>query len=925
MRRIALGMVFSLFALLAGCGPNLTDAEHVERARDFLDKDDLNGAVVELKNALGLNGQNAEARWLLGSIHLEAGDAAGAEKELKYALELGVAADTVLPELAEALIAQHKFDELRRLPLIGMTAARSKARVLAMKSMANAFQGNYERAKEQYAQAVSLDPDNPYACLAKGRYYAERKEYGPARKQVEHCLSLDGKFAPAWGLLGDISKLQQNFAEAEKAYTEAIDNSLANTIFRLNRAYVRARLGEFDKAQQDVDALKQLVPQNAELNFVQGLIHFDQKRYEDARTAFEVALKANPDQLEPNYYLALSHLFLGNGKLAEEYARAAYGLAPNSVGTRKLLAFVELSNGSYRRVMELIEPVVSFNAQDSVALKLLAHAYYQSNRKGQALDLLRKVVQLEPKSAAARLRLGEALLGAGYVEEGMKAVGEAMKMDPGLERAHAVLARYYLEQKDLGSALKEAERYVQRLPDSTMSHLLLGLVHLGMGEESAGVDELRKSLELDPGNVFTARTLASLAVKQGDYQGAKTLLAKTLARRPNDLDILMNLAFVEGLNGEKEQMTAHLRQAMDSHPKAIEPRVALARYFLLEGKSRNVPSLFVGLNNRQLNSPDVLEPLALSQLSQERFADAKSTLKALVEQRPESVPGRFMLARAYVGIGEIDKASVQLRKVVELDPENLVARVMLTRTLLAQGKERESEDQVAALERLAPTHPDVLELKALLSGREGRTEEASRLLKKAFEAAPSKRFLLGVIKAEVAAGKVDAAHAAIEKWLAEHPEDTEASVISGVMYSMQNNIDRAIEENRKIVSRHERNVDALNNLAWELRKRDPEKALQYASRVNAIAPEYVPGIDTLAMILLDAGKIENAQAKIEYALHKAPQDPMLHYHAAVIASAAGDDGKAREILRKLLEGNKAFPARKEAEQMLSRLQGGGTE
>lgn len=925
MRKIALGMAFSLVTFLAACGPNLTDVEHVERARNFLDKGDLNGAVVELKNALGLNGQNAEARWLLGSIHLEAGDAAGAEKEFRYALELGVSADTILPELAAALIAQQKFDELQRLPLIEMSAAPSKARVLAMKSMANAFQGNYQRAKEQYTQAVSLDPDNLYVCLAKGRYQAEQKEYDQARKQLEHCLSLDGEFAPAWGLLGDISKLQQDFAEAEKAYTKAIDNAHANTVYRLNRAYVRAKLGALEKAQQDVDVLMRVAPQNAELNFVQGLIDFERKRYKEASAAFEVALKTDPNHLEANFLSAMSHLFLGNGELAEEYARTTFKLAPNSVGARKLLAFVELSKGDHARVIELLEPVVSVYDKDPVAAKMLARAYYRSDRKEQALNLLRKVVKLEPESPAERVRLGEALLGAGHIEEGMKNIQDALKMDAGLEQAHVVLVNYFLQQKDLKSALGEAEKYVEQFPKSGQSHLLLGLVLLGSQQMAAGIDELEKSLELTPGNVLAARALASSAVGEKDYQRAKAILEKALVSNPDNLELLMNLAFVEGLRGEKDQMVARLKQAMESHPRALEPRAALARYYMIGGNVTNIPSLLVGLNNRQLNTPEILEPLAFSYLARRRFADAKVTLRALVEQRPESVPGRFMLARAFVGLGEIDKAAVQLQKVVELNPDNLIARIMLARVLLAQGKERQSEEQIAALEHRAPKHPDVLELKALLSGHKGRAEEASQLLKEAFEAAPSKRYLLDVIKAEVATGKVDEAHAVIDRWLAEHPEDTEASVISGVIYSLQNNIDRAIEENRKIISRDARNVDALNNLAWELRKRDPKKALEYARRVNTIAPEYVPGIDTLAMVLLDAGKIENAQAKIEYALHMAPQDPMLKYHAAVISSAAGDDRKAREILQKLLEENKAFPARKEAEQMLSRLQGGGTE
>ena len=113
MKQIRWVLVAVVFGLLVGCG-NTTDADYLERAKDLFDKGQLKAASIELKNALQENQNNAEARRLLGVVHLRAGDPAGAAKELRRAGELGVATDAVQPLLARALLSQGKYDELEK-------------------------------------------------------------------------------------------------------------------------------------------------------------------------------------------------------------------------------------------------------------------------------------------------------------------------------------------------------------------------------------------------------------------------------------------------------------------------------------------------------------------------------------------------------------------------------------------------------------------------------------------------------------------------------------------------------------------------------------------------------------------------------------------------------------------------------------------
>ena len=77
-------------------------------ARALMAKKDYNAAQLQIKTLLQAKPDSAEGRFLLGQVMLESGDAAGAEAELRRALELGQSEVTVLPLLSGAMVGLGK-------------------------------------------------------------------------------------------------------------------------------------------------------------------------------------------------------------------------------------------------------------------------------------------------------------------------------------------------------------------------------------------------------------------------------------------------------------------------------------------------------------------------------------------------------------------------------------------------------------------------------------------------------------------------------------------------------------------------------------------------------------------------------------------------------------------------------------------------
>ncbi len=105
---------FMVVAIAMGGGPALaiTSEQFVERADQQRQKGNLRAAIIELKNALQKNRNNAAARVLLGRVYVDAGDGASAEKELSRAETLGVPRTDLAKWLGEAWLLQGQFQKV---------------------------------------------------------------------------------------------------------------------------------------------------------------------------------------------------------------------------------------------------------------------------------------------------------------------------------------------------------------------------------------------------------------------------------------------------------------------------------------------------------------------------------------------------------------------------------------------------------------------------------------------------------------------------------------------------------------------------------------------------------------------------------------------------------------------------------------------
>jgi len=905
--------------LLSACGGE-TFEQYIARAHEAIARSEYAAASIELKNALRLDPDSLEARWLLGKVYLDTGEMASASKELERALELGGPPDDIVPALAKALLAQGEYQRVQAISTQGLTA-QPLAGVLAIQAQAALATGDTWHAEELIDKAVEKTPDSTEALLAKARLLATREDLDGADKVLGRLLERDPKNAEGWSLRGDILDEQQDLKGALDAYSKAVQFSKNNFLDVLKRALVSLRLGNFEAAQRDATQLLNMSRKHPGANYVQGMLHFQAGKYADAIASLsqtEPAFQQYPMSL---FYLAGANLKEGNKDLAATQAEKFHSTWPNNVPGRKLLASIRLQEGNLESVKSLLQPVLAADPDDVDALNLMSNALLRSGSTEEGIALLTRVAKLRPDSAGAQIRLGAGLFIDGDDDAAVRHIESALQLDPEYQMADILLVLNYQQKGDQAAAIKAAQDYVARHGDTVTSHNLLGKIYLDAGQKEQARSAFQGSFSIDKADPAANHFLAQMALADNDLAGARAFYETALAGHPKFVPTLLNLAMLDAREGNEKAMVGHLEQARAADPAALMPRLMLARLYLATGKPEQVAPLFSDLDAKQQQSSEVLPLIAMAQIATKDASAAQYTLEQLLKNTPDSAPIRHAMAMAAAGLGDSARAMEELRRSIALDANYVPSRLALARLAMLSNDKPEFEQQLARLTELAPENPDVLLLQAGDAQGRGETQKAVDFAARAFGLAPSTGTLVALANYEEAAGGREGAWQRYIGWLKDNPRDVPVRMAFANSLQAGAAPERAVEQYVQVLQTEPKNLVALNNLAWLTREKDPAGALAHARRAADIAPDSPEVLDTLAVVEYINKDFRRAQRTIARALNVKPDNPSLLYHSAMIDAALDDDSAARATLEELLANHPDFPEIAEARALLAQLGG----
>lgn len=210
---LKLFLVSGLLASLGLSSAALADRE-TQAARFYEDalvrygRNDVQGTIVQSKNALQQDLRLVSAHILIGQAYLKAGQRHAAERALLDAERLGVdRTETALP-MAEALFDQGKHRAVLDRGMAEGLAAESRARLLTLRGRAFMELLDYESADKALTEAEATDPGAVAVVVARATLALNSGQLDAARQLAERVVARAPNDAAASNILASIHHVQ---------------------------------------------------------------------------------------------------------------------------------------------------------------------------------------------------------------------------------------------------------------------------------------------------------------------------------------------------------------------------------------------------------------------------------------------------------------------------------------------------------------------------------------------------------------------------------------------------------------------------------------------------------------------------------------------------------------------------------------------
>lgn len=908
---------------LCACGGK-SAPDYIRSAEQQIAQGNRRGAEVELLNAVKLAPDNGAALRLRGQNRLALQLLAAAEADLRSSLRLNEPAHKVLPALAQALVAQHKSEQLLTEYAAHPPLAEPQAEADFRALLGDAHLSNRDpaQARKAYQAALAAAPAHVQARLGLARAAGAVGDLQAAIAAVDTVIADAPPSAEAHFVRAMLLNLRGDRDGTQRSLERALAVSGDHVKSRSELASLLIDNKQYDQAAALLDD-KSLAAAGSDgrLNYLRAVLDARRGALADARKRVASILSTQPDNAAANALAGEIELRSTNLTQAEVHLRRALASDRAHRGARMLLASLYLRQASPARAMEVLQPLLASGAPLERNLVLLAaEAHLLNGDLRRAAELYEAANTGGGASGPALMRLGQIALTRGDFDAGINALQEAAAVDPSFVRADAELVALHLYRNEPQKAVRAAEAFKAKAPQDGLAHALSGRARMAAGDRAGARREYDAALALEADAPGALSGLAELDVAEGKSADAVRRYESRLAKRADE-QLFLALADLQRRTSErKDDPVDALRKGCATLPRSAALHAALARLYL-ERRDRS-SALAVA---RQFAEVNAAEPAALELLAEVLFAagqadESAATLEKLVASDPQAPRPLQRLAALQMQRRNPADAVATLKRAQRLAPNDLAVLTDLTVAQIASGTLDRAAESARGVQGRAPNRALGFVLLGDVRAVERNSVEAERAYRGALQLEPRHTtaaiklcHVLSQTKRHAECGDLAA------RWLSTNPGDVAMRMFVGDRAAADRRFGDAVSQYEAVVARDPTHVAALNNLAWALGEMRNAQALLFAQRAARLAPYNADVLNTLGVIELSLGQHAKGIEHLATARSLAPDRLDLRLHHAKGLLKADRLDEARSELLTLAAESTDFVGKQEVAVLLKKL------
>lgn len=907
--RLSAALVTSMGLVTSGSATPEKASIYYEDALKRYEKNEMPGAVIQLKNALQQDSKMLAAHLLLGKALLRNGELKGAEAAFEEALKQGVnRGEVALPLGLVYLALGHPEAVIEKISAAGLSPAL-QVEVLTMRANAYFEQGKSVQATQALENARAIDPKSASPLIAEVPMLLSAGRLDLAKEKAIKALELAPNNAFAWNANASVLHAAFDVSGALAAYDKALSLAPNHVDARIARAALLIDLKRDAEARKDLDLLRTAAEDEPRAAYLRAVLAGQQgdgpllsaALTEVTRTidALPPAWLARREQLL--MAAALAHHGLGNYQKAREYLDVIVARSPRNIGAKKLLASVYVDAKDYGRALSLLESLNRATPDDPQVMFMLGTLHLAQKRYAQASDLLERAAA-RTDSAEMKRSLAFSQLGLGLNEKGIGNLEKAFAANPADIQSGMSLAMIYMRQTKTDKALKTAEAMVKRDPANLTALNFLGSLKGATGDKAgartAYTQVLAKDAEFSP----AAMNLARLDVGEKRFDEARRRLDALLKKRNDNYLVLYEYGLLEQRAGKPAEAIRHLTKAGDVQRTDPMPLLALVDLHLNQRQGDLALKVAKALAMNFATNLQVQLTLARTYLATGDAASARTVLTGATRLAEFNTKSQVAIARMQLAAGNPDGAAYSISKALQDSPDDLAALVLAVQVETRRGDAAKADIALKSLIAKYPASLETARAKADLAMSRGQFSTAIAGYRKVLAGAENTGNAMALVQAHMAAGEAGKAAAFLEVWVKSRPNDIAAQKALAETQFRSGQLAAAQQSYQRVISSDPEDASALNNYSNLLLQVNDPGAQEAAEKALKLSPTHPAYADTLGWILVSKGQIEAGLRYLREARLRNPGNGEIRFHLAYALSKIGRNDEAREELSAALSG-----------------------
>lgn len=318
---------------------------------------------------------------------------------------------------------------------------------------------------------------------------------------------------PARQIIRDLQSTPRSEEELVRAAFPFPGNSFGMEFVRdytmIADAFRRAGLNDQAAAYYQHQLLKQGHDTPESWNSL-GLLYEQEGRLDQAREAYEKALRLNPDYADSHNNLGAMRLKAGEIDKAIDSYRTAGRLAPWSADVQNNLGHALLEKGLHAEAVGAFQKAHEIDGEAHQPLVNLGNAYLQMKRFQEAVSVYGQALRIRPDTAEVHHNLGYAFLESGRLDDALASFDSALRLQPRYASAQNNKGTVFLRKGRFEEAGRAFQAAIQADSQFRPAYINLAMTRLRGNEIGKAEEVLRRLLKANPDDPMALDLLARI-------------------------------------------------------------------------------------------------------------------------------------------------------------------------------------------------------------------------------------------------------------------------------------------------------------------------------------------------------------------------------------------------------------------------------